>query len=322
MSQGVTDQNVKRKNQAAFWTKWYVVFLAALFCCVLWGSAPASIKMGYRIFLIGESETASKILFAGVRFTIAGLMVIAAGSVMQRHFLLPNRTSIGPVLVLMMLQTVLQYVFLYIGYSHTSGVRGSIITAAGTFFSIGLSCFVFRFEKLTANKVLGSILGFAGVILVVTAGAQESGGGVSFFGEGFMTLSALSSALAGCFIKLFSKKADPVLLSGWQFFFGGLFMTAAGLLAGGHLTFTTAACTPLLIYLGFISAGAYTVWGILLKYNDVSRITILGFMNPLTGVILSALILHEQSEALSLTGLLALVLVCTGIWTANRRSAV
>jgi drug/metabolite transporter (DMT)-like permease len=34
---------------------------------------------------------------------------------------------------------VIQYIFFYMGLAHTSGVRGSIINAAGTFFSIFLA---------------------------------------------------------------------------------------------------------------------------------------------------------------------------------------
>lgn len=67
-----------------------------------------------------------------------------------------------------------------------------------------------------------------------------------------------------------------------------------------------------------ISAGAYTVWGILLKHNPVSRVSILGFMNPVLSVLLSAVFLGENREAFSLTGLLALVLVSLGIVAVNK----
>lgn len=49
----------------------------------------------------------------------------------------------------------------------------------------------------------------------------------------------------------------------------------------------------LLIYMALISAVAYTLWGILLKYNPVSKVSIFGFTNPVFGVILSAIILRE-----------------------------
>jgi drug/metabolite transporter (DMT)-like permease len=69
--------------------------------------------------------------------------------------------------------------------------------------------------------------------------------------------------------------------------------------------------------MGFISAGAYTLWGILLKYNPVSKVSILGFINPIMGVLLSALFLHEGGEAFSAKNILALLLVCIGIVVVN-----
>ena len=86
---------------------------------------------------------------------------------------------------------------------------------------------------------------------------------------------------------------------------------------GGNLVFSGAMCVINLVYMGFISAGAYTVWGILLKHNPVSRVSILGFMNPVLGVLLSAVFLGENREAFSLTGLLALALVSLGIIIVN-----
>ena len=90
-----------------------------------------------------------------------------------------------------------------------------------------------------------------------------------------------------------------------------------GLAMGGQLHFYTASCWGNLLYLGLISAGAYTLWGVLLKHNPVSRVSILGFMNPVLGVLLSALFLGEGSEAFSLTGLLAIALVSAGIILVN-----
>ena len=86
---------------------------------------------------------------------------------------------------------------------------------------------------------------------------------------------------------------------------------------GGHLIFYTSGCVLNLLYMGFISAGAYTLWGVLLKYNPVSRVSILGFINPVMGVLLSALFLGEGKEAFSFTGLLALLLVSAGIIIVN-----
>ena len=132
----VTD--TKTKNTPVIWEKLPAVILTAFFCCTLWGSASPSIKIGYQLFGIGADDTPSRILFAGIRFAIAGLMVLAAGSAAAGRPLVPKRTSWRYVAALALCQTIIQYIFFYMGLAHTSGVRGSIVNAAGTFFSIFL----------------------------------------------------------------------------------------------------------------------------------------------------------------------------------------
>lgn len=298
------------------WQKKWAVFLTALFCCMLWGSASPAIKIGYALFQIEADDTAGRILFAGVRFALAGVMVIVYDSLRHHAFHHPCRGSWKYVFLLMCFQTIGQYIFFYMGLAHTSGVRGSVINAAGTFFSIFFSAFLFHYEKLTVRKVLGSIIGFAGVFIMV--GGPSMSGKVTVAGEGAMVTAAFCSALAGCLIKLFGQKEDPVVLSGWQFLCGGLIMAACGKMMGGRLVLSTWKGIVLLLYMAFISAGAYTLWSILLKYNDVSKISILGFMNPVMGVLLSALFLKESREALQWTTIFALLFVSLGIWTGER----
>ena len=72
----------------------------------------------------------------------------------------------------------------------------------------------------------------------------------------------------------------------------------------------------ILIYLAFVSACAYSLWAILLKYNPVSKVTVFGFLNPLCGVIISSIVLHETG-VFNWQGITALILVCTGIFIVN-----
>lgn len=294
-------------------TKTPVVVFLAMICCLLWGSAFACIKIGYKLFNIESKDTMSQILFAGNRFILAGIMVIVTFSIMNKKIIKPAQPE--RIATLSLFQTVLQYVPFYVGLAHTTGVKSSIINGLGVFFTVLVSCLLFRQEKLTGKKMIGTVLGFLGVVIVNVAGTSVDLG-VSFLGEGLIVLSALSSAFYSAFIKKFSKNSDVVMLSGYQFFFGGVVMTVIGLLLGGKLRPEGFAGILLLIYMGFISAAAYTLWSILLKYNNVSRISAYKFMNPVFGVLLSFLFLHENSH-MEVQIIIALALVCAGIYIVN-----
>ncbi len=304
------------KDKEHFMQKTIVVWLGALLCCALWGSAFPCIKIGYRLFDIASGDVAAQILFAGCRFTLAGVLALAIGSALNREWLVPKCRSYGRIAKLALLQTVAQYIFFYVGLANTTGVKASIIEGVNVFIAILVASLLFHQEKLSAAKILGCVIGFAGVVLV-----NSSGGGLDlgfhFTGEGFIFLSTIAYAFSSVFLKRYSKEDNPVLLSGWQFVFGGLVMIVCGLLAGGRLSEWSVAGVLMLLYMAVISAVAYSLWGILLKYNPVSKVAVFGFMNPVFGVILSAILLHE-GDSIGVMCLVSLALVCAGIYIVNR----
>ena len=307
---------MKDKN---FLERTFVVCLLAMLCCFLWGSAFPCIKIGYQMFQISSDQTMSQILFAGVRFTLAGVLVILFGSILSRKILLPKRSSCKSILIICLFQTVIQYLFFYVGMAHTSGVKASIVEASNVFLAILVANLIFHQEKLTFSKILGCVIGFAGVILINLTGSGLEGG-MTMTGEGFILLSAAAYAVSSVLIKRFSVYENPVVISGYQFMIGGLIMIVVGLAGGGSLHPTSPASALMMLYMALISAVAYTIWGILLKYNPVSRVAVFGFMNPVFGVVLSALLLKEGSQIPFLQCAVSLVLVCLGIYIVNRKN--
>lgn len=300
-------------------SKTAVMVPLALLCCFLWGSAFPMVKTGYELFGVGENDTASQILFAGMRFALAGILVIIFGSAIAKKPLYPKtKSEVGHILILALFQTVLQYIAFYIGLAHTSGVKSSVLVSLNVFLSLIISAVIFKMEKLTAAKLLGVVVGFAGVVII----NFEAGGfaGFSINGEGAIIFSAFAYSVSSVLIKKYSVSENPVMLSGWQFLVGGIVMIAGGLAFSGRVdTSLSIVNFAVLLYLALISAVAYTVWGLLLKHNPVSKVAVIGFTNPVFGVLLSALLLGETAEAFSFKNLISLVFVCVGIYIVNAK---
>ena len=104
-----------------------VVMLLAGLCCLLWGSAIPFINLGYRYFGVSAGDTATQILFGGCRFFLAGFLTILFESVARKSPAFPKRTSWGNVVKLSLAQTIIQYVFFYIGVAHSASAKGAII---------------------------------------------------------------------------------------------------------------------------------------------------------------------------------------------------
>ena len=301
-----------------------LVFLGAFLCCFLWGSAFPGIKVGYELWNIEVNETWRIIRFAGVRFLLAGILVIIIASIGTKKILIPKKNEWGRIMLLSLFQTIGQYVFFYLGLAHTTGVNSAVVDSLTTFFAIIIASVFMHMEKLNSRKILGSVLGFAGVLIINIT--QE---GFSFrpLGDGLIILSALCYGVSSSLIKKYSKEHDTVLFSGYQFAFGGLVMILmgqAGIGTSGTMPLdignpdNKAEAVAILIYLALISSVAYTLWGILLRKNDVSKIAIFGFMTPVIGVLLSAIILGE-ADTLGVKYIFALILICAGIIIVNKQ---
>lgn len=299
-------------------TRTGIVALLACVCCILWGSAIPMIKTGYHLMQMDSADTASQIVFAGIRFTLAGLLVLAFTSIREKKVMFPDKEVLKYAIPVCLAQTVGQYFFFYIGVANTSGVKGGIITGLGNFIAILLSCLVFRNERMTVRKSAGCILGFAGVVVINIMG-NSLDMGFKLTGEGFILIAQLSYGISTVLINIFSRKVSPVILSGTQFTMGGIVLTLIGTGMGGHLGNVTIGGVAIIFYLAMVSAVAYTLWSVLLAWNDVSKVAIFGFVNPLCSVILSALILGEVRQAFNSGSLVALLLVCTGIYIVNHK---
>ena len=291
------------------------IVLGAMLCCALWGSATPFIKMGYKVmFDGGKPDVSSTILFAGIRFAAAGFITIAIYSVARGKLLYPKRENLDKIAIVAAFQTVIQYFFFYIGLANTSGAKGTIISGSSSFFAIFISSLIFKQEKLTAKKVIACVVGFAGIIAVNLNGLDFN---MNFTGDAFVLFSAMSLAFSSVLIKIFSKSEDPVVISGYQFMLGGTVMVIVGLIAGGQIDNFNIKGAAILVYLSFLSAIAYALWGMLLKFNPVSKVTIFSFMTPVFGVLLTKLMLPEESTVKLVNLLISLVLVCLGVFMLN-----
>lgn len=294
----------------------FVVMGLAVFCCLLWGSAYPGVKIGYELFNI--TSTGSKILFAGYRFTLAGILTFFIIRIYYHKWRLPKKNELKPMLILGIVQTTCQYIFFYIGLSNTSGVKGAIINATASFLAIFFAHLVFKNEKLTGNKVVGSILGMAGVI-IIQLNKGPIGGGFLLTGEGFLFFACIASALGSVLTRVFSQKIDAMVLTAYQLIFGGLILITTGLVLGGEIKVIPVQGVFLFIYLAFLSATAFSLWTILLKHNPVGNVAIYRFMVPVFGVILSGVFLGE--DFLSITTIISVSIVSMGIYIVNREKS-
>jgi len=306
----------KERGLRYYLTNKYWVIVIALFCAVLWGSAFPVLKVSYLELGIEPDNRSAIIVFAGIRFFLAGILIFLLTVVGFRQSPKVKGTILPQLFLLGLLQISLQYFFFYNGLAHTSGMKAAILSSASTFFVVVLAHFVYRDDRLEMRKVLGLIAGLVGIILINSG--KDFNLDFSWQGEGFMILSGLVSALGTILAKRISKDVHPFVLTAWQMLLGSLLLIAAGLpgLKPHTLVFSHKAVL-LLVYSAFLSAAAFSLWYAILKYNKAGEISVYKFMTPVSGAILSALLI--PGERLTVNMFMALALVALGLIIVNHQ---
>lgn len=292
-----------------FFSNKYICVLTAVLCTLLWGTAYPLIKLAYAdMNIVAVSD---KLLFAGLRFLIAGLMVFVVCFFMRKNVFDIEKSRAPKILLYSLLLTVFHYTFNYIGVGNASATKTSVLSACSAFFGVLLGPIFFKDEKLNFNKILGCIIGAVGIIVV---NLSFFSGTFTFFGEGFVLIATLCSATGSLYGKKVSK-GKIFEVTAWQLFVGGIILCVVSLLFDANIAFGTSGVLELL-FLAFVSAASFSLWTALLVYNDSGKIMIYNLLIPVFGTMWSYIILGEQDIFSSLY-IASLLLVCIGIVLVN-----
>ncbi|MDO5047151.1 MAG: DMT family transporter [Anaerococcus sp.] len=296
--------------------KFAVIF--SILAMLLWGSAIPTIKTTYLELGIGGADTGQKIALAGIRFFVAGLITLIYFLIFDRNFKDFKKLDWKFVLILGLLQTAIQYIFYYIGLSNTLGVKSSIIQASNSLIVVILSAFLLPEDKINAKMIIALILGSLGIIITNTGSSIE--GGLTLTGEGFIIISTTINALCTILVRKYGRGENPYLLTGFQFLLGSVFMILLGISLGGFTLNFNLKASILLAYAAFISATAFTIWTIVLKYHSANEFGIYKLFIPIFGSLLSILFLGEPF-GLRLGIGMALVLFASFLLNLNKTKA-
>ena len=301
------------KDKVSIFQRPLWVTLFALTAAVAWGWAYPLIKHGFSEFGIGQSMTGSKILFAGVRFTISGIILLVIAIATRRSFKIRQSTDWTFIFLFSLLNTTLHYACFYIGLSNSAGARAAILNSLSVFTLVLLACLFFKSDRLTLGKITGCVFGFAGIVALNVGGG--SGGSFTFQGDGMIILNALCSAFAGLMTRGVSKRMDVFVGTGYSLAIGGLLLLVVGLCCGGTLPVVTAHGLFILFLLVCISAMGFALYNKLLSCNPVGKVAIFNSLIPAVGAITSCLYLGEPFHV---KYFVALLLATAGIFIVNR----
>lgn len=279
------------KRNTIFW---------AIICCLLWSTAYAGIKLGL--------QYDTPLHFAGIRFMISGLMILPF-TVRPSEYIRIVRENSNVVILVTVLQTLVNYIFFYLGMDLVPGALGAVIVGSQPLVTAVVAAMMHREDKLTRSKMVTIIFGISGVILI-SAGRQafKMGTAIEFLGVILILIANIGTATSNVIVSLKSKGMNPFVLSSASLGMGGLIIYLISIPAEGlvHPSRPTVYWIDLL-WLSFMSAFAFSVWFRLLQRPGVkvSELNLWKFIIPVVGAVLSWLIVPgEDPEWLTITGMI------------------
>ena len=282
------------------------IIALGLLLAFLWGGNSISIKIGL--------DDLPPMALAFVRFVI-GLIIVGLWSVYRRA---PLRLKKGEFLGLSILTLIFiaQIITLNIGTDYTSASRSTIFVNTYPFFTAIFAHLWIPGERLSITKTLGITVAFSGVFITVVPdlGSGES----TLFGDMLVLVSGCFLGLRVVVTKLLVQSIHPYRLLVWYLTLSlpvyGLISAIFERNATFQLTYPGAAA---LLYQGGIIAGyCFLAWTSILERYSASKLVVLFFVTPLSGVIFSHILLGDELSFYLLGGA---VLVAAGIFLVNLR---
>ena len=280
------------------------LLIAAL--CLIWGATWVVIKIGL--------SQAPPFYGAAFRFLIA-VLVLGALMVVRRLSLPRSWSTLGWILLPGFFMYFGSYGATYYSEQYLDAALAAILFASFPFFVAIAAHFYIPGERLSILKILGMVVGFLGIVVIFRDGLASSTPG-KWWAMGIMMLSPLSSAIASVLVKRHLKKEDPMVVNFLQMLFGVLllfpFAFMSETFSDFHWTMTSILAVSFLGVFG--SVFTFVSYYHLLKTIEVTRLSLIAFVTPITAAIMGWLVLGEKLTWSTAAGAM---LVFLGIWIVN-----
>ncbi len=274
--------------------------------CVIWGSTWMAIKVNLTSFPPFYS--------AGLRFLLAALVLF--GVMKLRGAAFPHQLKKNSPSIVFGILNGVSYGFVYWGEQFIPSGLTAILMAALPFFSIILA-YIFIGERITTRKIIGTMAGFLGVLLLFMEGLSGANSG-KLAGELAIVAAAAVNALAGVHVKKHST-IEPLAAVTIQMFFAGLVLTAVAVTVehGPLIAFSWAGLTAFLYLSLFGSALAFYLYNQLILRMEVSKLGYIAMITPAVATLLGVVWL---GEVLVWQMLLGLGMILAGTLVINLRT--
>jgi drug/metabolite transporter (DMT)-like permease len=271
---------------------------------LIWSSTWVAIKIGL--------EDCPPLLGAGVRFAIAGLVLLAVAAVQRR----PLRTDWVLAAVLALAPFAFAYGLVYWGEQYVPSGLAAVLFGILPLYVAMLSALLLPDEPLRAPLVLGVAIGIAGLALAFLESVELGSAEKAALGATALALAPIGAAIGNVAQKRRAAQLDAVVLNGWAMLWGGLLLLPASALSEDWGDFVwSAESVGSIAYLAlFGSAVTFVTLTVLLRHISAMAMSFLAMLLPFGALVFGAAL---YDESITLRAVAGAVLVAAGLLIAQ-----
>jgi drug/metabolite transporter (DMT)-like permease len=274
---------------------------------VFWGASGVAVKVALDQLDIFE--------IVAYRFTAAAVILLLVTLLWKgRKALNVKRKDLPLLALLAFLGIPLEFLLQVLSLANTSVTNFTLIFCLAPFFIIFGSALLTK-EKVTQNKIMGTLLAFAGVAFVVLSAG--TGLTSNLLGDGVALLSCVIWAAYTVVGKPINQRYTTLTVLNYVFIFGALEMLPLLLLSPmtAPMAFTGDTWTAMVFLTFFCSLAAFFMYNNGVEKLPASTVGMFIYLNPLAGVLLAAIVLGESVTAFTFVGMGLIIL---GIFVSER----
>ena len=271
---------------------------------LIWSSTWVSIKIGL--------EDCPPLLGAGIRFSLAGVVLLAVSAARRRRL----RTDVRLAVVLGVFPFALTYGLVYWGEQYIPSGLAAVLFGVLPLYVAAMGAALLPDQPLRAPVIAGVLVAIGGLALAFAESLDLGDKDLALAGAAALAFAPLGAAVGNISIKLRAGALDPVVLNGWAMLGAGLALLAAsGLGESWGDAAWTAKAVGSIAYLALIgSAVPFVGLTILLRHITAQAMSFLAMLLPFGALIFGATIYDERITARAVGGA---ALVATGLLIAQ-----
>jgi drug/metabolite transporter (DMT)-like permease len=271
---------------------------------VVWSSTWVSIKIGL--------EDSPALLGAGVRFALAGLLLLAFAAARRRSL----RTDAVLAAIMVAFPFALTYGLIYWGEQYIPSGLAAVLFGVLPLYVALLGAPLLPDQPLRARVLVGVLIAIAGLALAFAESLDIGHEDLALAGAAALAVAPIGAAIGNISIKLRAGELDPIVLNGWAMLGGGILLLTASSLGEDWAEFAwTGESIGSITYLAVIgSAVPFVGLTILLRHITAQATSFLAMLLPFGALLFGAALYDEGITARALGGA---ALVAAGLLVAQ-----